>query len=97
MPIYAVSNEGINALRKLNGELKKNNNDISSECVTLKNVVSGLGSSIGVFEIEINELIDQVRMAQSKGEKGIEQLSLKVDKLAVRMEEIINAKIAGIS
>ena len=86
---YAVSNEGVNALNKLNTDLNKNNNDIINACSTLQTTINGLGSTIGIFEEQLNQLISAVRNAQKEGEEGIEQLSGRVSKLASEVAQIV--------
>lgn len=89
MAKYAVSQEGVASVRQLQNDLKNNNENIRNACSTLQNVVSGVGSRIGIFEGDINTLINAVRTAQQTGEQGIEELSNKLGQLASAMEGII--------
>lgn len=89
MAKYAVSQEGITSVKQLQKDLNSNSENIRNACSTLQNVVNGVGSRIGIFEGDLNTLIQQVRSAQEIGNQGIEELSSKLGQLASAMEDII--------
>ncbi len=87
---YAISWEGHDALIKLRDDLRRNNTNISDACTKLHSVVGSHGSSIGIYEDPLNDLISEVNRAQAKGEAEIDYLSGKIEELASNMEDILN-------
>jgi len=89
MAKYAVSQEGAASVRQLQSELKQNSDNIRTACSTLQNVVNGVGPTIGIFEEQLNALIQHVQRAQEAGNQGIEDLSGQLGRLAEAMDQII--------
>ena len=66
-------------------------NEIEQNGVTLKTKISGLSDGLGVYEEEINGLVDEVNKAQEKGREALTQLSTKARELAGVVSELLNA------
>ena len=88
--IISISKEGASALYELAKNLKENNGNIKDACYYLKTKVDGLGSTLGIYEEKLHELITEVENIQRKGGEAIEVLSVKSDKLASDIELIVN-------
>lgn len=93
MTKYAISAEGAAAMRKLAGDMRSLESDISTASSTLTGKVSGLGDGLGVFEEKILEVIGQVDAAQKTGESAIETLSTQIDGKASTIEGLIGFSV----
>ena len=90
MAKYAISQEGVSAVRQLEKDIRTNNDSIKTACSQLQQTVNGVESSIGIFADQLHSLIEQVRSAQVQGEEGIETLAGKLNSLASSMDAIIS-------
>lgn len=91
MAKYGINKEGVEALNQLANDLSSVNNDIEDDGNKLKSTISGLGDDLGIYEDQINELIEKVNAEQQKGRDSIQQLSGKVKKMASDAEALVNA------
>lgn len=91
MAKYGINKEGVEALNQLANDLSSVNNDIEDDGNKLKGTISGLGDDLGIYEDQINELIEKVNAEQQKGRDSIQQLSGKVKKMASDAEALVNA------
>ena len=76
---------GAESLRKLASDLKRSNNDLESCCNTLKRTISGL-SGLGDFSSRIMDIVEQVISSQFQGREAVEQLCIRINALASRVE-----------
>ena len=91
MAKYGINKEGVASLNQLANDLSSINKDIEDDGKKLKTTVSGLADNLGIYEDQINELIDKVNAEQQKGRESIQQLSGKVKKMATDAEALVNA------
>ena len=91
MAKYGISQEGISALNQLASDMMNINNDIEECGRTLKTTVSGLSDGLGVYEEQINELVDEVNNVQERGREPLIQLSAKAKDMANRVSELVGA------
>jgi hypothetical protein len=78
---------GAESLRKLASDLQRSNNDLESCCNTLKRTISGL-SGLGDFSSRIMDIVEQVISSQFQGREAVEQLCIRINALASRVESI---------
>ena len=78
---------GAESLRKLASDLQRSNNDLESCCNTLKRTISGL-SGLGDFSSRIMDIVEQVICSQFQGREAVEQLCIRINALASRVESI---------
>ena len=67
MAKYGINKEGVDALNQLANDLSSINNDIDDDGKKLKSTVAGLGDNLGIYEEQINEIIEKVNSEQQKG------------------------------
>lgn len=91
MAKYGINKEGVDALNQLANDLSSINNDIEDDGKKLKSTVAGLGDNLGIYEEQINEIIEKVNSEQQKGRESIQQLSGKVKKMASDAEALVSA------
>ena len=91
MARYGISQEGVSALNQLASDMMNINNDIEECGRTLKTTVSGLSDGLGVYEEQINELVDEVNNVQERGREPLIQLSAKAKDMANRVSELVGA------
>ena len=91
MAKYGINKEGVVALNQLAKDLGSINKDIEDEGKKLKTTVSSLGDDLGIYDEQILELIENVNKAQQKGRDSIQQLSVKVKKMASDAEALVSA------
>lgn len=91
MAKYGINSEGVTSLNQLANDLSSINKDIEDDGKKLKTTVSGLAEDLGIYEDQINELINQVNAEQQKGRDSIQQLSSKIKKMADDIEALVNA------
>lgn len=91
MAKYGINKEGVASLNQLANDLSSINKDIEDDGKKLKTTVSGLADNLGIYEDQINELINKVNAEQQKGRESIQQLSGKVKKMATDAEALVNA------
>lgn len=91
MAKYGISQEGVDSLNQLAQDMMNINNDIEQCGRTLKGKVSGLSEGLGIYEEEINELVDEVNNAQEKGRESLINLSVKAKELANQVAELVGA------
>ena len=91
MAKYGINKEGVASLNQLANDLSSINKDIEDDGKKLNTTVSGLADNLGIYEDQINELIDKVNAEQQKGRDSIQQLSGKVKKMASDAEALVNA------
>lgn len=90
MAKYGINKEGVDSLNQLANDLCSINNDIEDDGKKLKSMVSGLSDNLGIYEDQINELIEKVNVEQQKGRESIQQLSGKVKKMASDAEILVS-------
>lgn len=90
MAKYGINKEGVASLNQLANDLGNINKDIEDDGKKLKTTVSGLSDNLGIYEEQINELIDKVNTEQQKGRDSIQQLSAKVKKMADDADALVN-------
>lgn len=91
MAKYGISQEGVDSLNQLAQDMMNINNNIEQCGRALKGKVSGLGQELGVYEEQINELVDEVNNAQEKGRESLIKLSVKAKELANQVSDLLNA------
>lgn len=91
MAKYGISQEGVDALNQLAQDMMNINNDIEQSGRTLKSKVNGLGGELGVYEDEINELVNEVNDAQEKGRESLIALSVKAKEMANKVSELLSS------
>lgn len=91
MAKYGINKEGVDALNQLANDLRSINQDIDDDGKRLRNTVESLGENLGVYEEQILELIENVNTTQQKGGEPIQQLSMKIRKIASDAEAFISA------
>lgn len=90
MAKYGINKEGVASLNQLANDLRTINKDIEDDGKKLKTTVSGLSDNLGIYEEQIIELIDKVNTEQQKGRDSIQQLSVKVKKMADDADALVN-------
>ncbi len=94
MAFYGISKEGVNDLKQLAADMSTLNNDIQECGRKLAGQVNALGEGLGIYEDQILELVAGVNQAQEKGRECVEQLVVKVRKLADDVEAMVQAGLA---
>ena len=90
MAKYGINKEGVASLNQLANDLGTINKDIEDDGKRLKTTISGLSDNLGIYDEQINELIDNVNAEQQKGRDSIQQLSAKVKKMADDADALVN-------
>lgn len=90
MAKYGINKEGVDSLNQLANDLGTINKDIEDDGKRLKTTISGLSDNLGIYDEQINELIDKVNTEQQKGRDSIQQLSAKVKKMADDADALVN-------
>lgn len=90
MAKYGINKEGVASLNQLANDLGTINKDIEDDGKRLKTTISGLSDNLGIYDEQINELIDKVNTEQQKGRDSIQQLSAKVKKMADDADALVN-------
>lgn len=91
MAKYGINKEGVDSLNQLSNDLGTVNTDIEENGKKLKSTISTLGEDLGIYEDQILEIIENVNAAQKKGRESIEELSVRVKKLATDAEALVSA------
>lgn len=95
MAKYGISNEGVQSLNQLVSDMGKLNDDIEKAGKTLKSTVGGYGYGLGIYEEQINELVDSVNAAQESGRESVEQLAVSIKKLAQNVQDLVSAGLGS--
>lgn len=95
MAKYGINNEGVQALNQLASDMCSLNDDIEKAGKTLKSTVSGYGDGLGIYEEQINELVDSVNAAQESGRESVEQLAVSIKKLAQNVQDLVSAGLGS--
>lgn len=95
MAKYGIDNEGVQALNQLASDMSSLNDDIEKAGKTLKSTVSGYGDGLGIYEEQINELVDSVNAAQESGRESVEQLAVSIKKLAQNVQDLVSAGLGS--
>ncbi len=95
MAKFGISNEGVQSLNQLASDMSRLNDDIRNAGRTLKSSVSACGDGLGIYEEEINDLVDSVNTAQESGRESIEQLTASVKKLAQDVQDLVSAGLGA--
>ena len=95
MAKYGISNEGVQALNQLASDMSNLNDDIEKAGKTLKSTVSGYGDELGIYEEQINDLVDSVNAAQESGRESVEQLTTSIKKLAQDVQDLVSAGLGS--
>ena len=90
MAKYGINKEGVASLNQLANDLGTINKGIEDDGKRLKTTISGLSDNLGIYDEQINELIDKVNAEQQKGRDSIQQLSAKVKKMADDADALVN-------
>ena len=90
MAKYGINKEGVASLNQLANDLGTINKDIEDDGKRLKTTISGLSDNLGIYDEQINELIDKVNAEQQKGRDSIQQLSEKNKKMADDADALVN-------
>lgn len=91
MAKYGINKEGVDSLNQLANDLSSINDEIEENGKKLRNTVSSLGEDLGIYEEQILEIIESVNSAQQKGRESIQQLSVKVKKMATDAAALVSA------
>ena len=75
MAKYAISEKGVNELKKLSKSIITNTESIYEAGVTLKNTISSLGEGLGVYEDEILDLVNHNSATLQTNKDIFKQLS----------------------
>ena len=95
MAKIAISKEGVDALNQLAADMSRLNSDIEDAGKRLKTTIAGYGDSLGIYEEQINVLVDRVNKAQLSGRESIELLTEEIKKLAQNVEALVAAGLGG--
>ena len=95
MANYDISSEGVESLNQLASDMSKLNDEIEKAGKTLKSTVSGYGDGLGIYEDQINELVDRVNAAQEGGREAVEQLTAQIKKLAQTVQDLVSAGLGS--
>lgn len=95
MAKYGINNEGVQALNQLASDMCSLNDDIEKAGKTLKSTVSGYGDGLGIYEEQINELVDSVNATQESGRESVEQLAVSIKKLAQNVQDLVSAGLGS--
>lgn len=95
MAKYGINNEGVQALNQLASDMSSLNDDIEKAGKTLKSTVSGYGDGLGIYEEQINELVNSVNAAQESGRESVEQLTVSIKKLAQNVQDLVSAGLGS--
>ena len=97
MAKYAISQEGLDSLDKLSGELMQVVTGIDDACKTLYTKVEGLESGLGVYEKDILLCLREVIAANKQGKVGVAHLvTTAIPRQKAIIEEIM-AMVDGTS
>ena len=91
MAKYGISNEGVQSLNQLASDMSKLNDNIEEAGKTLKSTINCYGDSLGIYETEINELVDNVNSVQESGRESVEQLTTNIRKLAQNVQDLVSS------
>lgn len=91
MAKYGINKEGVDALNQLANDLGNINKDIEDDGKKLKTTVSSLSDNLGIYEDQILEVIENVNKAQQKGRDSIQQLGVKIKKMASDADALVSA------
>lgn len=91
MTKYGVSNEGVESLDQLAGDLDSLNEEIHEAGRKLSSRVSAVEEGLGIFDRQIINIVSKVNATQEAGNETVDQLSASVKKLASEVEALVSA------
>ena len=95
MAKYGINPEGVASLNQLATDLQKINRDIEECGKKLKTTVGRYGDQLGIYEDQINELVNSVTGTQKNGREAIDQLTASVKKMAQDVQGLVNAGLGS--
>lgn len=93
MPRYSLSMESIGHLRKLANDMEQSLKELQYENSCLQNCIGSLMDDLGIYGVEIWEIILKVRDVCNSCFDEVEMLAEKIVNKADEMEEIISSVV----
>lgn len=91
MARYAISQEGVQALRTLSAQLQDSVDETLDATFSLERQIDPLRMELGTFEQEISGVIEQNRQSLKENHKAIIELSRKISLKADEIETLISS------
>lgn len=86
---YAVSEEGIAALRSLSTEIVTASDAVKTAAQALRDAVDDNSDSLGPHRASLENVLEEVRAAEAAAAEPVEQISQKLEDVAKQYEEIM--------